>query len=856
MARWGILPAYLVRTAGFAFEQLAALRCSEAAAAGAALDEATAARLTAGRALDEALSQERYADHPALDDPAVRKQLSRQVKAVRAFARQLSDAALPAGPLDEVVRVVPRIAGLADALAGAHAQWRAAEQAFAAAFAGDLERTRAALRHLYQDEALQEAVFLESPEAFERIQQLVATAGPRNARARQRERLAAMYAQRFCAKNDTHSMSGPHGVAYLGDAAGDAALEIAAGAARRETYFSHWAAQRLLDAAVERAGGAARVTLQLHPTARVEDDAIAWCTMQHDATQTFRRRYARSALSRGAAQLLRALARPHTAGELAGFADELALDADELAAFLDELVEAGAVVRGPILPSGLFQPLRAVGHELARWPASEARAWALAEVAAIEDLVGGFARGALGDRRARFAELVARFEAATGSTAARGRGAHYADRSLVHEDGCVEVRAVLGPARAALDETLPALVAAIELPLELARERVRAWFRGRYGEGVRVPALDAHRAFDEDRPADRPPDRATPASTPHAAALERAIERVRDSIGRAVAAAPGGPARLRSADLRDALAEVPAPSRAGYLSADFLPRRTGDGRVELVVGEVHGFFWLPTCLLDVLPADHRERVVEQMRAAVRDLAAGRPTAECVFLHNQATDRRFRIATGDLAMVVPSEAEDAIAFGALDLRLSNDEFAFWSGDREVVPLVAYTRYPFLLYTSPIAPLLDDFAEPFFPSSLLPEAMRGGDAPRLAVDDLVVRRRLWRRPAPAVRAALAAGSEAELFRRAQALRRELGCDARVFVSLSGEPKPVLLDFENVFLLEALANLLEREPEGSIVRFSEMLPGPGELVARGPDGLRTAELRMGFYRRPITADAPARP
>jgi hypothetical protein len=129
--------------------------------------------------------------------------------------------------------------------------------------------------------------------------------------------------------------------------------------------------------------------------------------------------------------------------------------------------------------------------------------------------------------------------------------------------------------------------------------------------------------------------------------------------------------------------------------------------------------------------------------------------------------------------------------------------------------------------------------------LPDALREHDVPRLSIDDVVVQRRLWRRPAASMRAALAAESEVELFRRAQALRRELGCDARVFVSVSGEPKPVLLDFQNVFLLEALANLLDRQPGDAIVKISEMLPGPGELVARGPDGLRTAELRMGFYR-----------
>jgi hypothetical protein len=152
---------------------------------------------------------------------------------------------------------------------------------------------------------------------------------------------------------------------------------------------------------------------------------------------------------------------------------------------------------------------------------------------------------------------------------------------------------------------------------------------------------------------------------------------------------------------------------------------------------------------------------------------------------------------------------------------------------------------MVYTSRIAPLFDDFSERFFPESLLPEQLREGDAPRLAVDDIVFRRRQWRRPAAAVRAMLAATTEAELLRRGQAFRRELGCETRVFVSLSGEPKPVLLDFHNVFLLEALVNLLERQPDDATVKLGEMLPGPDELVARGPDGLRTSELRVGFYR-----------
>jgi hypothetical protein len=227
------------------------------------------------------------------------------------------------------------------------------------------------------------------------------------------------------------------------------------------------------------------------------------------------------------------------------------------------------------------------------------------------------------------------------------------------------------------------------------------------------------------------------------------------------------------------------------------------------------------------------------------MARRKPTAEAIFLHTQATDRRFPLATTDLQMLATTNREDAVDFGALDLRLTGDRFAFLHGDSEVIPLLTYTRYPFLLVTSPVAPAFDDLGERFFPASLLPEPLRGADVPRMSLDDITFQRRAWRRTAREVRTWLAAPGEAELFAAAQHMRATLGCGSRVFVAVGGEPKPVLLDFENVFLVEALANMVERQPDDALVRFTEMLPDADELVARGPDGARTAELRMGFYR-----------
>ncbi len=830
------LPAYLVRVAGFAYARLEPLRCSSALASAAVLDAAIAARLATGRTIDELLERETF-PVTATFDRAARKQLVRHAQRVRASARELAD--LPDEALAAVLVAVPQLA-IAE-LREHHAAWVAARDAYEREFATELERAREGLRSLYRDDPrLLESVFLESPEAYVGVRQLVATGGPRNSRARQRERLAMMYAQRFCAKNDTNSICGPLGVAYLDEPTKPTAIEVVTEDLRRETYFSYWAAQRLLDAALRRAGDAAPRTWQIQPSARLDADGVSWCTMDHDATSVFRRRYARSPLPPAGIALLRALASSHDARALAALAPSLELEVDELSEFVDELTAAGIVQRGPIVPPGMFYPLRAVAAIVEAWPDSEARAWALGEVAALTALVEAFGRAPLEQRVTLFETLSARFTEATGDAASRGEGKHYADRSVLHEDACIEVRAQLGAARVALERTLPSVFSAIELPLELARERVREWFRARYGEGVRIPALEAHRAFDTERVLE------TPATTERSNELRRAMDAVREVFARAAAGASGDrPAQLTTGELAAAVALAEAPQHPGYVSVDVMLRAREGAAAELVLGEVHGFFWLPTSFLDILPEHERTRVVELMRAAVRAMAGPTPTAECLFLHTQATDRRFPLATTDLQLIVRGDREGSHDLGELELQLVGDHFEFLHGDAEIIPLVAYTKYPFILYTSRIAPLFDDFAERFFPDSLVPELLREGDAPRIVVDNVVLRRRIWRRTASWLRARLSTASEAELVRTAQHVRRALGCDAQVFISIAGEPKPLLLDFANVFLLEAIAKIVESLPDDAAVKIGEMLPAGDELAARGPDGLRTSELRMGYYR-----------
>ncbi len=333
--------------------------------------------------------------------------------------------------------------------------------------------------------------------------------------------------------------------------------------------------------------------------------------MDHDATTAFRRRYMRSALQPDAARLIRELGSPRTPAEIAALAGSLglALDTGELAGFLDELVAAGLLLRGPALPPGLFEPLRAVVTEVMAWPASEAQAWALTEVAALEELIAAFARGPAGPARraTRGSRRGSPRPRAPRRAAARGATTPIAPC-------CTRTAACRsGPSSARRARRWTARSPRWSPPSS-CRSSWRASGRASGSRAVRRGRAVGARGAPRVR-------RGAPArgarGDPRAAALRTALERVVGAVTRAVIGGNGGPGRIPAGDLRAAVALLGPPTRAGYLNADLLPRRLPGGGVGLVLGEVHGFLWLPTCLLDVLPPAERDRVVSQLRAAVR-----------------------------------------------------------------------------------------------------------------------------------------------------------------------------------------------------------------------------------------------
>jgi len=854
-----LFSAFLVRMSGFSAKRLESLRLDRACAALEALERARAERVEVGRALDVALSQERLNGNPAFDDPEERRRLRALLRRTRERAREGGELVL--GELEEIGRIFPGCGVASAALASAVERERTADTAYLAAHAADLERAREALGRLFEDPALREAVLLQSREAYRRLGNLrsappgepgatVTTGGrspigtghvgqgaspgpgasaatheraqrdegdalpPRDARARQRERVAALYAQRFCAKNDTNSLCGPHAGAFFEDAErGPLALRAEAALANRRSYFSHWAAEALVAAWAARCG--APVRPRVNPLSRREGDQVTFCRMELSQPGGWKRRHGRATLPPEVLQ---------------------ALDAGEPGEALDAAVEAGLALEQR-LPVGSFHPLDDAERALAAFPAGPERDAAVADLRELQVQLERFERGGVAERLEASEALDATFERATGGPAARGQAQHYADRWLVHEDCAAQVEVTLGPgARASLAEALEPLVQACALPMERTREAVRSAFAARFGEGRRVPALEALRWFDQESPA-----RAAPAS-PLGESIAAAIHRVQRLIARA-ASERGG--RIDPDELRRAAAVPGLPERPGFASADLLFARREGAPPLVVVGELHGFLSFPTCLVDVLP--ERDRVLAEMRASLRRVAGGRRTVEPVLLHLDATARRFPLADAELELIGSTGRPESHRLGELDLSLEGGAIRFLAGGREVVPVATYEGVPFLDYTSSLGPLYDHYQERYFPDALLPAALRDS-APRLTLGDGVVVRRACRRvPVAALREVLDAPSDAARFARARRWAAALGLGDQVFASVSGEPKPLMVDARNPFLVEALLHVLERAPEDGSAGFSEMLPAPQALVLEAPDGPRTSELRMGILRPP---------
>lgn len=698
-----------------------------------------------------------------------------------------------------------------------------------AAWDAALARARAALADLAERPLFREAALVSNP-ALDAVYDsyLCSLRGPRDATSRKREQVLYRYAQRFCAKNDSTSFFGAvapgrlDGPPYAGEA-----LPIAA---VRTAYLTHWAACALLERAAAdlRAEGAERDRPRLAPGALTAPERVARMTLGRGA------RLAEEAAVEGApASQIAALAD--------GERDAAALVAGADLETLDALRDAGLLLSWTALPAGADDPLAWARRRLEAQAASEARDRWLARLDAAAAHCRAFAAGGLVGRRAALAALEADFEAWTGARSRRRAGSFYASRGLVHEVGDrTGGRVGLPPGAAA--RVRAALCAYLEVSLlapAAERLKLRAWFDRAYGDdaGPRPWREVAPRLHDERvlRELYAPPE---------ARELTRLAAAVRDAVRAQLDAhladhGPDSPATIALDALTPLLEQArPLLDRSGvaYANPDVM-LLAGPGGPTPLLAEAHHLPILTPALL--LGLAERDAIVADTRAFLAALCApAKPAFVSAYHHS------FISAAPDLGEVAlelsglsPRPPARRASFAHLMVEaVPSGGFRFTvpsarGAPLEVAPLTRVTR---LDRASPVFPVsaLD------LPAFLGPKWRWPSKLPRVRWGDLVVHRRMWR-------VASKRWVSGRTTRACAARLRQLVGPAfprLTFVKAEGEPKPLLIDWDNPIAVE-LALKLARKVDA--LRFVEMIPGPSDLWLRGPDGLHTAELRTVFAR-----------
>jgi hypothetical protein len=793
--RWGIL-----RSTGFPCEGLSRLATSEAArAVDALLDAQAQVQAAAAQAL---AAIERCA-------PSARRTAAE-------VARRLRAGTVPERELERLRAVDEAAAAQVSAWRAAAARAGAASEHFVKILETELAAARASLRELVADPRIREATLWQSPSALEGLDALAHDGLPaRNRKVRQREQLAAMYLQRYLAKNDAIGFFGPRAWFSVGNQSetinfrpGPELLD------RRDLYFEHWAVWQL----AERIAADPEVRAHLCPV-RSPRVAVVGTTLFHPVDQ-------RAELPPAYARLLHACDGTRSALQLAQTlatgGDDGFDDAHEALEALDELESQTLVTRHLAVPTCDYHPERLLAAALASLPSPLADRYRplLDELehfrSGLSAAQGAEARGAV------LADLNRWFESATGGPASRGGGQMYAARAVVFED-CTR--------NLSLDVGAP-FFARIAAPLSLALLTSR-WYLAELGKRVllRARAIYQQLAVETGR-AEVDYLRLWIALEPEVAALPDAVNAEVQAVWHAALAARDGERQVErsAAALRPALEAAFAGARPDWPSARFhspdlliaaaSPEAVARGDYRVIVGELHVGLNSVGYPVSVKQAPDEEAIIAACHAEMP------PGFVVPSITNAQYHRAIRFDYQAPHIVELCTSPGTVSRFPPAQRIDLGELVvFLDGER----LRARTRDG--RYQADLAQVLD---APMRVGRDL-RLFSGDHQPRVTVDGLVLGRETWRLPPPVL------DEREEPLLSVRRWARAHGLPRRVFVKLPEETKPFLLDLENPFLVEVFARLA---PRSTRLTVSEMLPGPDELWLVDAQGRHyTGELRLVF-------------
>ena len=694
-----------------------------------------------------------------------------------------------------------------------------------ATFTREAAQARAALVELAADPAVQEALFLSSPDFWRNNvgkYLRLAAQGRCNAEMRRIERRLFSYLQRLVAKNETTSAYGPLNYGRMGATQQDAAVHLAYAEGplvrRRQVFLAFWAVRALARSISADPELAALLPLRLHPMAEIVPGI--GLRLHPSGTVVRLPRQLQRALAaadghRGAASLLAA----------AGGGDDPAAQAT-LQQLLDALAAKGALVRAPFVASSCLHLLGPLRDEVAALPPVPARQRWLDRIDAWQQWCDRMAHAPLAERLQLTAEADQRFTAQTGLPAHRGQGEMYADRTLYYEEALGNV-AQLSFSEAAHETLRRRLQGALDLCAAIGLDEWRQ---------VRALGERCFRALSPDgRPL--PMARFVEGVNAHLAALPElapapALVRLRDEVRRR-AAGPG-----RTVEVPSACLALDPGAGARYALPDLFiaaesEQALTEGRFETFLGKVHHHLLLPSWLTTFV--DDAAGLETELRAAL-----DRPGLnQLVGLEVMRRNKGFyafsgpRITYGD---------EPAASAGVPTLPMRDVTVAF-EPDSGLV-LRAPGRAAMHLYLT----LADHLRHPPFAMLTCPwlaqvDVDLGLYTPRITVDGVVVQRARWHVDAAALRETARSTDPWASFAAVARWATALGMPQQVYVK-GAERKPLFVDFAIPQCHALLLGLAENAPT---LRVEEMYPGPDALWLNQARGGFTCELRAAVLRLP---------
>ena len=647
-------------------------------------------------------------------------------------------------------------------------------------------------------------------------------------RDRQLARTLASYRTRYCAKNDSIGYYGPLAWAEWTD--GDTCLGQFVRPQRGEALLELWAVRAVADALIGRHQLADYVVPHLAPVIGVAGrDCYIYDGSRLTLTGLKQRVVAACNGFRTVADVIAECAAPGDARRVAGVLRQLQA--------IGVLTSGFAINQSPHPEQQLRVQLWRVTNQARR----EAAIRELDELTDARDLV----TKAIGDTEA-VAEAIEglgdKFAVLTGVAPRRLDGEFYAGRTLVYEECASDRPNSLGT------RLLDGIGHALELALTSARW-VSAEVSERYQDQVRAQMAADHDRYPAGYPLPLLLSRlAETTSVAVAGPLAELRRRWTEILLGDAADGSGEPTavtrrELTAAAIRDQVLRLFPASAPGWPSARWhgpdlmIAARTADdvaaGRFLAVLGELHPAINTldqmhfatqhpdQAGLRRWIDADMPERIVPTYPAALINSRTAPPEAYhspsyCYLgVTNEPpyTPRRSRLVSAGALRVY-------LERGHLVVRSCVDDFQadLVQVMDDMLSTAVYNKFGFLL------------ARPH--------------QPRVQVDRLVLARETWRLPF-AEFATLDGARLPLVVAEMNRVRDKFGLPNPAFCMVSGEIKPVYLDFDDCSIVDMVWHKLRRcrarRPDGEIV-VTEMLPGPDQLWLHDAAGCRyTSEFRL---------------